>query len=75
MRICSICKNDFEVDQGEINEEGQFLCADCAEEAAEGKDTTCPECGEISEEYDEEGECPSCGHVRGEKSEEDEEED
>ena len=68
MKTCTHCNTKVQEDDGRVNDEGDFICLECAAaegESAGGKPTPlCPECEAESDEYEEEGVCPECGHVK-----------
>jgi Zn finger protein HypA/HybF involved in hydrogenase expression len=73
MKTCTGCDNKFADDEGKINASGKFVCYDCAELEDEKAAAACPECGESSAEFEEDGVCPECGYEKEDEGEDDEE--
>jgi hypothetical protein len=74
MKTCVQCDNKFAAEDGQINEEGKFVCLSCAEEGPKDEASVCPECGQSSEEFEASGECPDCGYEREEEELDEEDE-
>jgi hypothetical protein len=73
MATCGLCGKHFRSDEGEINTDGDFVCFGCGEASGAGAGAQCPECGEYSVEYKDDGECPHCGQMREEGAGDEEE--
>lgn len=81
MPRCVKCDESFSRDEGEYNEDKEFMCATCADDSGivddpdddedldDDLDVTvkaCPSCKEKSEDYAESGICPECGFEKDE---------
>ncbi len=70
MKNCTVCKTRVDEDEGQLNDDGKFICFECAGESPEEADAFCKECGEMMEE----GVCTVCGAVAAKGEDEEEEE-
>ena len=74
MKACAACHERVHEDEGRYNEQGKFVCQNCASEIdEEATAAVCPECEESSAEFLDDGVCPVCGHenpAQGEKADE-----
>ncbi len=70
MKTCAYCSTKVQDDEGRKDEEGNFVCLECAGEQAAEAGTACPSCKEKSDEYDAEGVCPNCGHEKSDDEDE-----
>lgn len=81
MPKCTQCEEIFSADEGQYNEDKEFYCAMCADDAGIDEDLdededddddldvkvkACPSCKEKSEDFAESGICPECGFEKDE---------